>query len=197
MSAAGVVVVDLAVAGDDFDIPEVEGEYSNIRDRKVWFPPPSQWVKCNIGASWDKWKRCGGAAWVLSNEKGEVLCHGRRSFVNIGSKSDANLKSWLWAFDSIKSLKFTKIIFAAESDELIGAVNRPPAWPSFKHQSKELLSILGSILEWKVVLEPYEANGGANLIAQNVTREDRWQSYIAYGFPRWLKEFFVNQRSVA
>ena len=69
----------------------------------------------------------GGAAWVLRDEKGEILVHGRRSFASVTSKLDASVLCWQWAIESMKSPIINKIILAADDFDLIGVVLRPPA----------------------------------------------------------------------
>lgn len=157
---------------------------------KDWIPPPLGWLKCNIGSSWDKQKKLSGAAWTLSNADGEVLLHSRRAFSNIDSDLDANLEGWLWATESMVSLRYNKIIFGAESKYLVGAVTRPPVWPSYRFHSSLILKLLHRLRNWKVQVEEIRANIGAYLIALSVTKEDRLQSYIAVGLPRWIKYFF-------
>ncbi|KAG7540714.1 Reverse transcriptase domain [Arabidopsis thaliana x Arabidopsis arenosa] len=162
-----------------------------------WAPPPHDWLKCNVGSSWDRTGRIGGAAWVLRNEFGDVLSHARRSFAEVNSKLDASIVCWQWALESMKSLNVDKIIFGSEDKELIGAVLRPPAWPSFKFQGILLTDLLRNFLVWKLVAEERSSNLGAHLIARSVTREDRRQSYVAIGFPLWLKHLFEKESSIA
>lgn len=162
-----------------------------------WTPPPHDWVKCNLASSWDKIGNIGGAAWVLRDENGEVLSHARKSFAYVGSKLDASVTCWQWTIESMKSLRVDKIIFASEDFDLIGAVLRPHAWPSFKYQSLLLIDELGIFLEWKLCGELRNTNLGAHLIAKSVTVEDRRQSYVATGFPFWLKMLFENESSIA
>lgn len=38
---------------------------------------------------------------------------------------DANLESWSWAIDSMRNLRLSKVVFAAEAKDLIGGVTRP------------------------------------------------------------------------
>ncbi|KAG7552423.1 Reverse transcriptase zinc-binding domain [Arabidopsis thaliana x Arabidopsis arenosa] len=157
-----------------------EGESANHVNlgsvKAKWMPPPHDWLKCNIGSSWDRLGSNGGAAWVLRDEHGLVLTHGRRSFASVTSKLDASILCWQWAIESMKSLRIDKIIFASEDTDLIGAVLRPPAWPSYKFQSLLLLHELGNFLDWKLFGEVRATNLGAHLIAKSVTVEDRRQS---------------------
>ncbi|KAG7581071.1 Reverse transcriptase domain [Arabidopsis suecica] len=162
-----------------------------------WSPPPHEWLKCNMGSSWDRIGNIGGAAWVLRDENGEVLCHGRRSFAFVGSKLEASVMCWQWVFESMKSLRVDKIIFASEDFDLIGAVLRPSAWPSYKFQSLLLIEELGNFLDWNLCGELRISNLGAHLIAKSVTVEDRRQSYVATGFPFWLKKLFEDESSIA
>ncbi|XP_048613591.1 uncharacterized protein LOC125587367 [Brassica napus] len=111
-------------------------------NRSEWIPPPIDWKKCDIGVEWDKKNHICGAAWLLRDDKGVVLMHSRNSFTNVLSVMEAQERVWLWAIESMSSLHFSKIVFAAESKELVGAVTRPPAWPSFRWISRKILSYL-------------------------------------------------------
>jgi len=169
----------------------------HISVKVKWSPPPHDWLKCNIGSSWDRFGEIGGAAWVLRDEHGKVLIHARRSFASVHSKLDASFLCWQWAMESMKSLRVDKIIFASEDNDLIGAVTRPPSWPSYKFQVHFLLGELSNFLDWKLCGEVRSSNLGAHLIAKSVTMEDRRQSYVATGFPFWLKHLFEKERSIA
>ncbi|XP_010495271.1 PREDICTED: uncharacterized protein LOC104772340 [Camelina sativa] len=172
---------------------EAEAASHNLTQvKKHWSPPPFGWLKCNLASSWDKEFNVSGAAWVLRNETGEVLLHSRKSFAMIHSKMDACLQSWLWSIESMISHNLGKIIFASEDLELVGALQRPKAWPFFLFYSRSLEAALGNVLECKVFLEDRNSNLGAHLIAKSVTREDRRQSYVATGFPCWLQKIFVD-----
>lgn len=35
---------------------------TSTKEDKDWKPPPENWLKCNIGASWSKHKKIGGCA---------------------------------------------------------------------------------------------------------------------------------------
>lgn len=117
-----------------------------------------------------------------------TLLHSRRSFASVFCNLDASLQCWLWAIESMKSLHFNKVLFASEDKDLIGAVTRPPAWPSFKFQSLLVSSALGGLLECKLFLEVRSSNLAAHLIARSVTRDVRSQSYVATGYPCWLNQ---------
>ncbi|KAG7571711.1 Ribonuclease H domain [Arabidopsis suecica] len=110
--------------------------------KKPWKPPDKPWLKCNLAASWDKRKRLVGGAWVLRNSEGLVLLHSRRAFSPCSSKADAELQVWLWAIESMSSLKVKRVCFAVEATDLLNAACRPTAWPSFKFQAEIISSAL-------------------------------------------------------
>ncbi|XP_056849528.1 uncharacterized protein LOC130499460 [Raphanus sativus] len=155
-----------------------------------WKPPPSHWVKCDIGYAWSPIKKESGASWVVRNKAGKVLLHGRRSFSGITSKTDASLESWIWEIDSLKSLHFDSVIFASEDKDLVAAVSTPSAWPSLKFYSEQVCLRLHNFLNWHVQFQQRSDIKGAHLIANSVVKEDRFQSYIATGFPRWLSHLY-------
>ncbi|KAG7548049.1 hypothetical protein ISN44_As12g032580, partial [Arabidopsis suecica] len=83
-----------------------------------------------------------------------------------------------------------------DGNDIVCAVNRPKAWPSFKTQVEQISLAFNGILDWRIEHEQKKANLGAFLIARSVTVEDRSQSYIAQGYPFWLKEVFTNESCV-
>lgn len=179
-------------ADEWFLAQQVEQEFQAIdrmqcsSAKSIWRPPEKPWLKCNLAFSWDRVGKVSGAAWVLRNFNGSVLLHSRRSFSSVLSKDDAALDCWLWAIEGMFSLKIRNVCFAVEPIDLLQAVQRPAAWPSFKHQSEVILKALELIPCWKFVAEDRKSNRGAFLIANSVTNEDRRQSYVASGYPFWL-----------
>ncbi|KAG7590131.1 Reverse transcriptase zinc-binding domain [Arabidopsis suecica] len=159
----------------------------------LWKPPPTMWVKCNIGLSWSRRNLLAGVSWVLRDEWGVVLMHSRRAFINIRSRKEAQFLCLVWAVESMVSHRLCKVLFAVEDVVLVGVVNRPQAWPSYRFQSGEILSLLRSFEEWKLVVEDSSSNRGANMIAQSVTLECRLQSYVALSFPCWLWGVFNEE----
>lgn len=161
--------------------------------RAVWKSPPTDWVKCNVGCSWSKENHTCGGAWVMSDSQGIVLMHSRRSFSCIPSRDEAKLKCLIWALNSMKDHHMNKVIFASKDHDILGAILRPRASPSFTFQVAALNNILSSFNDWRVHIEEMTMNRGTQLIAQSVTRDDRRQSYVFIGSPLWLKEFFVGE----
>ncbi|KAG2249479.1 hypothetical protein Bca52824_089107 [Brassica carinata] len=64
---------------------------------KKWQPPPSTWMKCNIGFSWSPSLQLGGGAWVMRNSQGVVMLHGRRAFSTCSSQQEAAFVVMQWA----------------------------------------------------------------------------------------------------
>ena len=122
-----------------------------------------------------------------------VLLHSRRSFAGIKTKDEARFKVMLWAAESMKSHRQTKIIMAGEFSELFGAVQRPEVWPSFLFQGTKIKRELSGVEEFELSVVNRSANRGAFFIAQSVTNLGFANSYVAVGHPPWLFEFFVNE----
>ncbi|CAG7908974.1 unnamed protein product [Brassica rapa] len=125
-----------------------------------WVVPPRQFVKCNIGMKWSNTKKELGVAWILRNSEGSVLLHSRRSFLRVLTKDKAYYLSLVWAIESMVSLKCQRVYFAIEGGMLL--------------------------LEWSVMKETGDINRDARLIASSVINCDRFQSYVARGYLRWL-----------
>ncbi|KAL1224563.1 hypothetical protein V5N11_000894 [Cardamine amara subsp. amara] len=146
-----------------------EEEKFDQETQRMWLPPPTSWFKCNIGIAWSKKKSMVGSAWVLRNEEGKVCLHSRRSFMGVKTKNEATLISILWAVNCMNAHHMNQVNFAVEASEMVGAVNRPKAWPSFSFQSNEILCSLEKMNAWKFTQEPHNANRGATLIAQSAS----------------------------
>lgn len=162
--------------------------------RRVWKPPPLDWLKCNIGVSWSNSNKIAGGAWVLRDHLGVVLLHSRRAFSFIPNKNEATLKGLLWTIESMRSHGINRVIFGIQDQVLVDAVSKPKAWPSYRYQSSEAIHALVSLKEWKMFLENGGSNRGATLIAQSVTNDLRLQSYVAAGYPSWLTGLFEGER---
>ncbi|XP_013713792.1 uncharacterized protein LOC106417551 [Brassica napus] len=119
-SALFELVENFFVESEMWSLAQVEEEKEDLEERgdgtacqKRWVPPRG-WFKCNIGVDWMKGTRLGGGAWVLRDEKGKVILHGRRAFSEIGSFHDAKLQVLVWLVESIISHHQNKVIFALD-----------------------------------------------------------------------------------
>lgn len=131
-------------------------EVAIVSDPKIpkkWSRPHDSWVKCNVGLSWSKKNQMVGGSWVLRDDRGVVILHSRRYFAKQACLEDVKLLVLIWAMESIGFHKINNIIFAFEYEDLVGAVERPMAWPSFSYQSDELLKVLERFSSYKLVLE--------------------------------------------
>lgn len=91
------------------------------------------------------------------------------------------------------SLKIPRVVFAGQELDIIGMIERPKAWPSFRFFSYSLSTLIQKIPFWRLCVEEKRCNKGAFLIAKSVTRDDRRQSYVAAGYPFWLRGLFIHE----
>lgn len=66
-------------------------------------------------------------------------------------------------------------------------------WPAFLYQAGEIELKLSGISDKQLRVVTREANRGASIIAQSVTKYGLMQSYVASSHPDWLFEYFVNE----
>lgn len=176
---------------------EVEEQVDLLERAKRWSPPPRGWVKCNIGADWQKSTEIGGGAWVVRDHNGKVLMHSRRAFSQIKTLHEAKLESLLWSIESMSAHHLKRVIFATEDTDLTGMILRPKAWPNFKRESSRILRNLRTIDWWRLMKEERANNRGVFLIARNVTKGGLVRSYVATGSPSWLRETFENEENLS
>ncbi|CAA7020833.1 unnamed protein product [Microthlaspi erraticum] len=189
--AQTVIEEETKVLARDLVDQNVAGE---VISSVLWKAPPKFWVKCNVGVSWSKRNKLAGASWVTRDDKGLVLLHSRTTLVNLKSAEEGSFLALCWAMESMASHRFQRVIFEVEDVILVGVVNRPQAWPSFGFEASEILLLLSDFVDWKVVKGGMESNRGANLIAQSVTNDGRFHSYVASHHPLWLNGVFESER---
>lgn len=120
------------------------------------FKVEKKWEAPSLG--WLKKKSIGGVAWVLRNHKGEVLSHSRRAFSVVISLYEAKHIRHLWSIKRLCNMRVSNVVFATQATEVVGAVNHPPAWPTFFSQSSELISVLRDLNSWKFKYEALNPN---------------------------------------
>ncbi|RID59055.1 hypothetical protein BRARA_F02304, partial [Brassica rapa] len=77
---------------------------------KVWSLPPSNWLKCNVGASWCSNQHNSGASWIVRDSTGTPLYHSRRAFYTVCSTTEASLQSLNWTVLALKDLHIKRVI---------------------------------------------------------------------------------------
>lgn len=146
-----------------------------------WEKPSLSFVKCNIDASWVNATENTGASWLLRNSSGEPLLHSRRSFSAISTKIEAELLSFSWAIDCLSDLRFGKVVFESSSYLAGEAILRPEMFLGFQDLLAHIRDKLSGFRLWNISYAQFQGNRCAHEIALSVTRDHRYQSYIA----RW------------
>ncbi|XP_013617703.1 PREDICTED: uncharacterized protein LOC106324250 [Brassica oleracea var. oleracea] len=152
----------------------------------VWKKPPPGIIKCNVGSSCSNISKRGGAAWIVRNKFGTVLCHGRRSFSNISSPVNADLQALSWATKAMVHLKRKKVLFELSLKVSCEALGTPWAFPDHRTLINQLWNRRHQFELCQFNLVPLGCNYPATEIAVSVTRDGRLQSYVASNGPSWL-----------
>lgn len=158
-----------------------------------WSKPPKDWIKCNVAASWSDSSVNSGGAWVLWNDEGSALMHSRRSFSQVANPLEAELTSLLWSIEDMQNLRFDKVFLETSSISLRDALLQPMALSSCTSLVSRILNALNGFTEWKLEHVALECNKAASLIAQSVTEERHYQSYVASGGPSWLRTLLEEE----
>ena len=169
---------------------------SNVEAARAWLIPPSSsgwskplcgWTKCNVAASWVSRSSKSGGAWIARDNNGVALIHSRRAFSNAQDPLTAALISLLWSINDLRSLRMDKIIFETSSYCLRDVFLHPVANAPHRQLITANLNSLKGFVYWIVEHVVPDNNKVASLIAASVTKEHRYQSYVASGGPSWCK----------
>ncbi|KAF3549264.1 hypothetical protein DY000_02004010 [Brassica cretica] len=138
-----------------------------------------------------------GASWIVKDEKGKVLEHSRRAFVEVGSLTEVKLQLWLWVLESMRSLKKKKVRFVSSFGDLIEAIEKPSFWPALQFEVGEIKRELQAFEAWELRIGSWNTIRCASFIAQSVRNLGLTQSYVAAGHPKWLDHIYANDRSAS
>ena len=132
---------------------------------------------------------------MVRDYQGSVLLHSRRSYTQVHSLANAKFLSWEWALGSmLHQLIIIVLRMCSSAYEMVRALNKPKEWPAVLGHITELLRFTKDRPNWFVLMEPLQCNKGASKIAESVLTGSRCQSYVARGFPQWLKLLFAEER---
>lgn len=76
--------------------------------------------------------------------------------------------------ESMKDLRFNKVIFAADTSDIVKAISKPWEWLALATQVDRIASELVNHTEWSVSYESLLASKSAFAIAQSVRRDGRF-----------------------
>lgn len=148
-----------------------------------WQPPFQGIIKCNINSHWRNANLHCGAAWITRDFSGSVLFHARDALTCSINRITAELRCVVWALRSLLDLQLSDIIMALDSQAAFDALSKPNEWPTYRdllHQIEHIrLGFKSCIFEH----EGPSSNSVARSIAQSVTKDGRFHSYLALGVP--------------
>ena len=134
-----------------------------------------------------------GAAWIVRDFRGKALVHSRRAFTGFQSKLEAELEIIGWAAADLQSLHWNRVIIEISSAKALEALQDPLSCPHLSNTIAHVSKLLNQYLHCHVLVVKECANGVANEIAVSVTRDRRYQSYVARGGPSWLSRIIQEE----
>lgn len=117
----------------------------------------------------------------------------RRRFSGISSLRQAEQITLSWAVAAIKDIRWQRVIMEVSSPRLQDLLFDPRG---LRDQSPWALEIHNALLTFEMGcfnLVSMEANTLAKDIATSVTRDHRYQSYVAFKGPAWLEERILQE----
>ncbi|CAL9240060.1 unnamed protein product, partial [Arabidopsis halleri] len=150
---------------------------------KMWSKPVNGIIKCNMSSSWINSSFMCGGAWIARDDNGAAVFHARDAFLPAFNKITATLRCILWMLQSVSDLHLTNIEVWSDCAPAIEALNNPEKWPRYRTDLGYINNLLPSFRWCKFKASLPQANSIARDIAKSVTRDGRFQSYLALGGP--------------
>lgn len=83
----------------------------------------------------------------------------------------------------MKGIKLQNVEITSDNVSAVTAVSQPREWPRFRNLLDKITQIMDTIAVCEIKLVKITANSIARAIAKSVTKEGRFQSYMALGGP--------------
>ncbi|EOA32730.1 hypothetical protein CARUB_v10016034mg [Capsella rubella] len=161
------------------------GFVHGITLRRLWSKPAVGKLNCYLHSSWiNDTSFCGGA-WLLCNHIGDVLYHARDSFLPRTNHIAAELSCILWCLSSLHDLRIDSCEVWLDCRAALEAVSFPSVWPKYRSLTSKIWQVIRVM---RFYLSSPKANSLAREIACSVTRDGRFNSYLALGGPAWLHD---------
>ncbi|KAF3534342.1 hypothetical protein DY000_02038285 [Brassica cretica] len=125
--------------------------------------------------------------------KWEPMMHSRRSFSTIPTKLEAELLSFTWAIDCLSDLRCDRVVIESSSYLAGEAILRPGKFLGYQDLLGYICFKLTNFSLWNISYVHLEGNRCPHEIALSVTRDHRYQSYIARGGPFWLRALTLEE----
>ncbi|KAG2311829.1 hypothetical protein Bca52824_023386 [Brassica carinata] len=158
-----------------------------------WTEPFSYVLKCNISSYWSASSTYCGGSWIIRNSTGKVLLHSRGSFYGVSFSVQAELLALSWAASAVKDHKLKNVCFKFSSPGAADALTHPPVYPFSYSTCHEVLRNIYALPKSAIWLVPRSCNLAASAIAESVISGQRFQSYVAFGGPRWLAHWLDKE----
>ncbi|XP_048611532.1 uncharacterized protein LOC125585866 [Brassica napus] len=159
-----------------------------------WKKPPVGILKCKLATSWIDPLQQHGSAWIVRDSHGVPVFHSRGAFAPTNSKLLAGLSTFKWAVEALLDLRVKRVCFEISSSETWKALTSPWLFPNLSLDISRILRLMHNFDLCQIMVVSDQTNFVATEIASSVTKDGRYQSYIATGGPRWLSS---NIRSEA
>ncbi|KAF3556885.1 hypothetical protein F2Q69_00015644 [Brassica cretica] len=145
-------------------------------------------IKCNVGCSWSARSQHTEASWVIRDFRGQPMEHSRRSLAGVSSNSEADLTTICWAAKDRHTLHRNIVLIEISSAQALEALNNPHWFPGLSNTIEHTRQALSCFQNCYAEVVNVATNRVAQKIAVSVTKDRRFQSYIACGGPSWLTD---------
>ncbi|XP_024011324.1 uncharacterized protein LOC112086588 [Eutrema salsugineum] len=151
-----------------------------------WQPPLIGLFKCNLNANWRNDKLHSGGSWTLRDHQGTIKYHAREAFTPSACRMVAEFRVLIWAMQSLRDLHISEVTIVSDLHAVVDAISDPSRWPRYRAYTDYIKHLQGFFSVCSFELETIGANRVAREISKSVTRDGRFQSYLAIGGPSWL-----------
>ncbi|KAG7588456.1 hypothetical protein ISN44_As07g007890 [Arabidopsis suecica] len=156
--------------------------------------PAWGWLKCNVHASWIKDVfHCGGA-WLLRIHAGDAVLHARDAFLPMFNRIAAELHCILWCLQSLHHVHVDSCEIWSNCTATIRALAQPGDWAKYCSILDQIDQVIQVMWDVTFQISSPKANSLARNIVSSVTREGRFNSYMAIGGPAWLHNRIEEER---